>query len=91
MIRKMRPFKLYIGADGHREEKDGENEACIQCRNLVLEGIDWPCEVQTLFRDNNLGCGKAVSGAITWFFEHEAEGIILEDDCLPSISFFIFM
>jgi hypothetical protein len=27
---------------------------------------------------------------MSWFFEHEEEGIILEDDCLPSPSFFSF-
>jgi hypothetical protein len=32
----------------------------------------------------------AVSGAVEWFFENEEEGIILEDDCLPSSSFFHF-
>jgi hypothetical protein len=31
-----------------------------------------------------------VSSAIDWFFENEEEGIILEDDCLPSQSFFWF-
>ncbi|WP_220392975.1 hypothetical protein [Chitinophaga lutea] len=51
---------------------------------------DWPCTVRTLFRERNLGCKEAVSQAITWFFEHEAEGIILEDDCLPGSSFFGF-
>ncbi|MBK8389417.1 MAG: hypothetical protein IPL23_09155 [Saprospiraceae bacterium] len=48
------------------------------------------CEVFTLFRENNLGCGQAVSQAISWFFEKELEGIILEDDCLPNDSFFKF-
>ena len=52
--------------------------------------MDWPCEVKTLFRESNLGCKYAVSSAIDWFFENEAEGIILEDDCLPSQSFFWF-
>ena len=50
--------------------------------------VDWPCEVQTLFRNTNLGCKDAVSSAITWFFSHVEEGIILEDDCLPDPSFF---
>jgi hypothetical protein len=31
-----------------------------------------------------------VSNAITWFFEQVSAGIILEDDCLPSLSFFPF-
>lgn len=52
--------------------------------------MDWPCEVKTLFREENLGCKYAVSRAITWFFGYEEQGIILEDDCLPSQSFFWF-
>ena len=31
-----------------------------------------------------------MSSAITWFFEREEEGIILEDDCLPAPEFFPF-
>jgi hypothetical protein len=52
--------------------------------------VDWSCEVHTLFREENLGCRKAVSSAITWFFENEERGIILEDDCLPHATFFTF-
>jgi hypothetical protein len=37
-----------------------------------------------------LGCGKAVSSAITWFFENEPEGIIIEDDILPHPDFFVY-
>jgi hypothetical protein len=44
--------------------------------------------VKTLFRDRNLGCRIGVSTAIDWFFQHEEEGIVPEDDCLPSASFF---
>ena len=47
-------------------------------------------EVKTLFNDKNLGCKHACSNAVTWFFEQEEQGIILEDDCLPSQSFFWF-
>jgi hypothetical protein len=46
--------------------------------------------VYTLFREQNLGCRKAVSSAIDWFFQHEEAGIILEDDCLPHSSFFSY-
>jgi hypothetical protein len=41
-----------------------------------------------LFRAENLGCKIAISSAIDWFFLNEEQGIILEDDCLPDISFF---
>jgi hypothetical protein len=89
-IRKAKPPKLYIAADGPRKNVEGELEKCKAVREYVLNNIDWDCKVKTLFREKNLGCGRAVSEAITWFFENEEMGIILEDDCLPSQSFFWF-
>lgn len=89
-IKKAKPPRLYIGADGARVTKEGELEKVEEIRQYILGNIDWECEVKTLFRDKNLGCKKAVSSAITWFFEHEPQGIILEDDCLPVQSFFWF-
>lgn len=62
---------------------------CEETRK-VIQTVDWECEIKTLFRDKNLGCGIAVSSAISWFFEQVEYGIILEDDCLPDISFFHF-
>ena len=32
----------------------------------------------------------AISSAIDWFFEKEESGIILEEDLIPSSSFFLF-
>jgi hypothetical protein len=86
-IEKARPKKLFIAADGPRNRIDEDALKCIESRKIV-ENIHWPCEVKTLFRDSNVGCKKAVSSAITWFFENVDEGIILEDDCLPDITFF---
>ncbi len=89
-IRKAKPPKIYIASDGARIEREGEDKKVLAVRDYVLNNIDWPCEVKTLFRDKNLGCKYAVSSAISWFFENEEMGIILEDDCLPSMSFFWF-
>src|SRR6187402_3370357 len=89
-IREIKPQRLFVAADGPREGKEGEKEKCQAVRDLILKNIDWPCEVKTLLRDQNLGCGKAVSSGITWFFEQVDEGIILEDDTLPAISFYNF-
>lgn len=87
LIRKARPFRLYVAADGPRSENEGEVAKIEEVRRIAT-AVDWDCEVMTLFCDNNLGCKMAVSGAITWFFEHEEEGIILEDDCVVDPSFF---
>ncbi|MCM0207719.1 nucleotide-diphospho-sugar transferase [Bacteroides fragilis] len=86
-IRQARPPRLYVAADGPRKDRVGENEKCEETRSIIKQ-IDWNCEVKTLFRNENLGCGKAVSQAITWFFQQEEEGIILEDDVLPHPDFF---
>jgi len=89
-IKRIKPAQLFIAADGPRVNKEGEKDKCEEVRQWVLAQIDWNCEVKTLFRNTNLGCGLAISQAITWFFENVEEGIILEDDCLPDISFFQF-
>lgn len=86
-IRQAKPKQIFIAADGPREDKEGEIEKCQRTRKIATS-VDWDCEVKTLFRDKNLGCKIAVSSAIGWFFENIEEGIILEDDCLPSQSFF---
>lgn len=88
-IRKAKPKHLFIAADGPRENKPGEKEKCEETRRIT-EKVDWPCEVERLYRKENLGCKLGVSSAITWFFDNVEEGIILEDDCLPDQSFFNF-
>ncbi len=88
-IKNARPPKLYVAADGPRLEKEGEDQKAQDVREIAT-AVDWDCEVKTLFRDQNIGCKEAVGSAISWFFEHEEEGIILEDDCVPDKSFFPF-
>jgi hypothetical protein len=88
-IREAKPAKLYISSDGPRPDRPEEYELCYENRNIANQ-IDWDCEVKTLFHDQNLGTRYALIGAIDWFFEHEEEGIILEEDCLPNQSFFRF-
>lgn len=88
-VRAARPARLYVAVDGPREGRPDEAEKCRAVRECV-KLVDWPCEVKTLFREKNLGCKYGVSGAITWFFDQEEEGIVLEDDCRPSPDFFRF-
>lgn len=89
-IKEAHPKKLYVASDGPRASVSGEDLKVKEVRDFIESNINWECEVKTLFRDNNLGCKLAVSGAIDWFFENEEQGIILEDDCLPDQSFFRF-
>jgi hypothetical protein len=88
-IREIRPSKLYVAADAARADRPDEAKRCAEAR-AIIDRIDWACELKTLYREKNMGCKLAVSEAITWFFEQEEYGVILEDDCLPDISFFPF-
>lgn len=88
-IKKIRPGNLFIAADGPRPQNPDDIFLCTETRKIVDE-IDWECDVKTLFRTKNMGCGPAVCSAINWFFEQVEEGIILEDDCFPDLSFFNF-
>jgi len=87
-IRKSRPKKLYIASDGPKDGDFSDKEIVESVRNFVVSNIDWNCEIFTLFRDKNLGNKYACSEAVNWFFSNEEMGIILEDDTVPTQSFF---
>ena len=89
-IREAKPPRLYVAADGPRSDYPDDAESCEIARSIATN-VDWDCEVKTLFRETNLGCGLAVTSAIDWFFEQESEGMILEDDTKPSEQFFKFI
>lgn len=89
-IRRARPKQLFVIADGPRDNRPGEADRCDATRRLVLDSIDWACDVRTNLADENLGCKRRVSSGLNWVFEQAPEAIILEDDCLPDPSLFAF-
>lgn len=89
VIRKVRPPSLLIVADGPRPDRRGEAALCAAARRAVSK-VDWPCEVYTNASPVNLGCRERVASGLSWAFGQVGEAILLEDDCLPSVSFFRF-
>ncbi len=89
-IKKVKPQNLYIASDGARTYIDNEDITVKYVRDYVISNIDWKCKVTKLFKENNLSPKKFISSAITWFFENEEYGIIIEEDCLPHEHFFRF-
>lgn len=85
----VKPQNLYVVIDGPREGNKTDIQNVQLCTNLVNE-INWGGEKTVLVRTENYGCGRGVSNAISWFFQKVSRGIILEDDCIPSPSFFSF-
>ncbi len=88
-IRLVKPARLYLSIDGPRLSHPSDIEKVRQVQHILSE-IDWKCDIKKLYRTSNLGCKEAVRDALDWFFLHEEEGIILEDDIYPLVSFFKF-
>lgn len=87
IIKKIKPETLLVVADGPRNEK--ERILCLETR-AVVEKIDWKCDLKRNYSETNLGCRKRVSSGLDWVFQEVDRSIILEDDCVPSMSFFRF-
>lgn len=85
-IREARPSKLFLYQDGPREGKN-DMEGIMACRKIV-ENIDWECEVHKKYLEKNEGCDPSGFRARKWMFNFVEKGIVLEDDCVPSQSFY---
>ncbi|MBE7382489.1 MAG: glycosyltransferase family 2 protein [Leptolyngbya sp. SIO1E4] len=88
-IRRVKPKKLFVIADGPRHDRPQEPEQCAETRTII-DRVDWECEVFKDYSEVNLGCAKRVSSGLDWVFNQVEEAIILEDDCVPDVSFFRF-
>jgi hypothetical protein len=88
-IRKARPPKLLVVADGPRKDRPDDRVPCERVR-AIIDSVDWPCEVLKNYAVTNLGCGRRVSSGISWVFTEVEEAIFVEDDCLPHPTFFRF-
>ena len=86
-VRAAQPQQLFLVADGPKDA--GDEARCAYARSVV-ERIDWPCAVRHLYSRENLGAGRRVATGLDWVFAQTDRAIILEDDCVPSASFFRF-
>ena len=88
-VKIARPRKLFLYQDGAREGNEKDIIGVQKCREIALD-IDWDCEIHTLFQEKNYGCDPSEYIAQKWAFDHVDKCIILEDDDVPSQSFFPF-
>lgn len=86
-IKASKPKVLYFYSNKGRREISGEIERNNLIRSFINE-IDWDCDLHTWFRENTVGVYESVGGAISWLFENEEKGIVLEEDCVASLAFF---
>jgi hypothetical protein len=86
-VRKARPSRLFLYQDGPRDEHDMEG---IRACRKVVEDIDWECDVQRMYQERNYGCDPSEYISQKWAFSLADKCIVLEDDDVPSQSFFPF-
>ena len=86
-VRNARPSKLFLYQDGPRGEHDLPGiKACRE----VTDQIDWDCKVHRMYQEKNYGCDPSEYISQKWAFSMVDKCIVLEDDDVPSVSFFTF-
>jgi hypothetical protein len=89
-LSRVKPRRLFIIADGPRAHRDGEELLCSEVRDIIAKSINWDSEVFWDALDQNLGCKTRIETGLDWVFANAEKALILEDDCIPSESFFPF-
>jgi len=89
-VRAARPPKLLVVCDGPRENRPTDAERVKEVRKIFETCVDWPCEVIQEYAAENIGCMDRIQSGLNRAFELFDEAIVLEDDCLPELSFFPF-
>lgn len=89
-IKKAKPENFFIIADGPRSKNKKDEELCKETLKKVLKNINWACNVYKNVSEKNLGCKKRVVSGLNWVFSKVEDCVILEDDTIPSQSFFSY-
>lgn len=87
-VRAYAPDRLFLVADGGHTPQ--EHQQCLEVRSQVEAAIDWPCRVERLYSETNLGCRGNIPLGISWVFSRMDRAVILEDDTVPATSFFLY-
>jgi hypothetical protein len=85
-----RPKNLFVFADGPRQDRPDDAERCAEARKAVFDRVDWPCEINDRLSPKNLGCNGNIVSGCDFLFSKVERAVILEDDCIPEVSFFQF-
>jgi len=86
-IKKIKPSILYFASNAPKNED--EIDSVNKVRNIIKK-INWKCKLVLIFHDKHLLVKDSIPASINFFFSKEEQGIILEDDVLPSQYFYFF-
>ena len=86
-VKKARPSRLFLYQDGPRNEKDVPG--IKECQEIASQ-IDWECDVHRRYLEVNEGCDPSEYRSQKWAFSMADKVVVLEDDDVPSVTFFRF-
>ena len=86
-LQKNNISKLYIFSDGIKDIKD--KDSVEKVRNLI-DSIDW-CETEIIKGERNKGLADSIVHGVNYVLERHTRIIVLEDDCVPTDDFIVFM
>lgn len=89
-LKSFLPKVIYFSCDGPRKDNSLDIQNIKKCDQLIKLHVDWKCDIKILKADSNHGCDAWVPKSITWLFEQETQGLILEDDCIIDSHFYHF-
>lgn len=85
VIEEVEPPTLYVIGDG---EDSGTHQQGFQKTRDIISQLEERLNVETELAKKNLGIRERFSSGLNWVFDNTSEAIILEDDTVPSLSFF---
>lgn len=88
VIKKARPKILFIQSDGGRNKEEWDR--IYESRKMFEESIDWDCTVYKIYSDKNNGLYSMYSKMLNFVWSKVDSCIFMEDDIVPSVSFFSF-
>lgn len=88
-VRSVKPSTLLLWQDGPRSNRPDDLDNIMKCR-AIADSVDWECNVYKNYHDSNMGCDPSTHLSHKWAFSLVDKCIILEDDIVPSKSFFYF-
>lgn len=88
VIRKVKPTKIYLLSDGPRNDEEKVTVKLV--RKKIEKAIDWKTKIVKIYNEKNVGVCENIGGGALKVFSKENEAIFLEDDNLPSVSFFYY-
>lgn len=87
VVKKAQPNHLFLISDGAIDNRPDLWELIYESRTIV-EDVDWDCEVHKIYLSENIGLYNMFKRMSDYVFSKVDRYIFLEDDVVPSLSFF---